>query len=156
MIVTRSLIDMAIKIYNNNIIIPTDLYNVSRDAFEVAWLRLSINQHPPCQPRLVLAAGKDIKKPTKIFSAHCIKLYSFNTTSKINATFETYDVFPLPVGPMMAFSPWGSKPLYVKKQNAAIMTKTATAHAFPRLEAAHLTELRITFFFFSPKQPLTS
>ena len=27
---------------------------------------------------------------------------------------QTYDVFPLPVGPMMAFNPLGSKPLHIK------------------------------------------
>ena len=54
----------------------TDLYNVSRDAFEIAWLRLSINQHLPCQPRLVLTASKDIKKPTKISALYIICIHA--------------------------------------------------------------------------------
>ena len=29
----------------------------------------------------------------------------------------TYDVFPLPVGPMIAFNPLGSKPLYIPNIN---------------------------------------
>ena len=54
--------------------IITDLYNISRDAFEVAWLWFSVHHHLPYQSRPILTASKDIKQAIKFFmykKVHC-------------------------------------------------------------------------------------
>ena len=55
----------------------TDLYNISRDAFEVAGLLFSVHQHLPCQSRLILTASEDIKQAkNRTNPDHYIILYT--------------------------------------------------------------------------------